>query len=172
MSVLMVVGRGEAEPAVARRLLGQGDEVRVVVTDASEKPAWVSLGVHVAVGDPTDDDLIERAGQSARTLVLFDGHANDPATVGAATKAASAAGIERLILCAPDVSSEIRRQVEETQKSYVLLSYGRRLSLKGRASVEVISEAVDAADDMSGDPRVAVDLREEGALGLLGGHGE
>lgn len=167
----MIVGRGEAEPVVARRLLDQGDEVRVVVADPAEKPAWVALGAHVAVGDPTDDDLIERAGQSARTLVLFDGHANDPATVRAATKAAAAAGIERLILCAPDVSQEISVLVEDSRTSYVILSYGRRLSLKGKAPLERIAEAIDAADDISGDPRLAVDLRDEDALGLLGGHG-
>src|SRR5687768_10119345 len=133
----MVVGGGEAEPAVARRLLDQGDEVRVVVADAAERSAWVALGVHVAVGDPTDDDLIERAGQSARTLVLFGDHANDPATLAAGLKGAAAAGIDRLILCAPDVSEETRRMVDAGPASYVALTYGRRLSLKGRASVEV-----------------------------------
>lgn len=166
----MIVGRGEVEPAVARRLLDQGDEVRVVVVDAVEKPAWVALGIHVAIGDPTDDDLIERAGQGARTLALFDEHANDPETVGAASKAATAAGIERLILCAPDVPPGILQLIEGAEAGYVALSYGRRLSLKGRAPVEVIVEAVDAADDMSGDPRLAVDLRQGGALALLGGH--
>ena len=165
----MVVGRGEVEPAVARRLLDQGDEVRVVVAEADEKPAWVALGTHVAVGDPTDDDLIERAGQSARTLVLFDAHANDRAVVAAATKAAAAAAIDRLVLCAPDLSAEILELVAGAQASYVALSYGRRLSLKGRVSVEVIAEAVDAADDMSGEPRLTLDLRQSDALGLLGG---
>lgn len=165
----MVVGTGEVEPAVASRLLEQGDEVRVVVEDAAQKPPWVTLGAHVAVGDPTDDDLIERAGQSARTLVLFDDHANDPLAVGAALRAASAAGIERLILCAPDVTAAIETLIEGARTSYVAMSYGRRLSLRGRAPVELIAEAVDAADDMSGDPRVTVDLRRAGALGLLGG---
>ena len=166
----MVVGKGEVEPAVARRLLQQGDEVRVVVVDAAEKPAWVAMGTHVAIGDPTDDDLIERAGQSARTLVLFDAHASDPATVTAATKAAAAADIERLILCAPDLSAEVLALVEGSQASYVALTYGRRLSFRGRAPVDVTAEAVDAADDMSGHPRLSVDLRQSEALGLLGGH--
>lgn len=165
----MVVGKGDVEPAVARRLLTQGDEVRVVVVDAAEKAAWAALGTHVAVGDPTDDDLIERAGQSSRSLVLFDGHADDPATVTAALKAASAAGIERLILCAPDLSQEVLGLVDAARGSYVALIYGRRLSLKGRASVDVIAEAVDVADDMSGEPRLTIDLRQDTALGLLDG---
>ena len=166
----MLVGKGDVESAVARRLLEQGDEVRVLVVDATEKPAWVALGTHVAIGDPTDDDLIERAGQNCRTIVLFDAHAKDPVTVAAASKAASATGLERMILCAADLSPEVVALVEGTQASYVALSYGRRLSFKGKASIEVIANAVDAADDMNGEPRLTVDLRREGALGLLGGH--
>lgn len=166
----MIVGRGEVEPAVAQRLIGQGDEVRVMVVDAAERASWVALGAHVAVGDPTDDDLIERAGQSARSLVLFDRHASDRPTVAAALKAASAAEIERLILCAPEVSVEAQAVLEASGSSYVILSYGRRWSLKGRAPVELIAEAVDAADDLSGHPRLATDLRRGEGLGLLGGH--
>lgn len=168
----MVVGNGEVEPAVAKRLLAQGDEVRVVVNDPAERSSWVALGTHVAVGDSRDDDLIERAGQDARTLVLFDALANDPETVGAAVKGASAAGIDRLILCAPDVSQEVRGLIEGAQTGSVILVYGRRLSLRGRASVDVVAEAVDAADDMPGRPRLLVDLRRPEALGLLGGDGK
>lgn len=167
MSILMIVGGGEAESAAAERLLAQGDEVRVVVAEAGEKPGWVALGVHVAVGDATDHDLIERAGQGARSLVIFDDRASDAPTLDAALTGALGAGIDRLILCAPDVTEETRRTMARVDPSYVILTYGRRFSLRGRTPVALIAEAVDAADDLGGSPRLEVDLREPDALTRL-----
>lgn len=167
MSILMLVEDHEVEKVVAQRLLDQGDEVRVVVTRAEERRAWAQLGVHVAVGDPTDDDLIERAGQDARTVVLFGDHAADRATVIAALKAAAAADIERVILCVAAAGEEVRRLLAGSDRSYVILSYGRRMALRARAPVALVAEAVDAADDLAGQPRLEVDLRHEDALRRL-----
>lgn len=167
----MIVGGGEVERAVAERLLAQGDEVRVVVADPSEKAEWIALGVHVAVGDPSDDDLIDRAGQNARTLILFDRSASDAATVDGALKGAAAAGIERVIVCAAVVPDEARRKIADAGVGYALLAYGRRLSVRGRVPPARVAEAVDAADDLSGEPRLELDLREPGDLRQLGlGH--
>ncbi len=159
MSILMLVEDHEVEKVVARRLLDQGDEVRVLLARPELRPAWIELGAHVAVGDPTDDDLIERAGQDARTLVLFGIHAGDVSTVTASLKAALAAGIERVILCVAGADDEIRRLVGASASSYVILSYGKRLGPRG--------EAVDAADDLAGEPRLEVDLRDDDALQRL-----
>lgn len=167
MSILMLVEGDEVEKAVVERLLDQGDEVRVVVERAEARPGWAELGVHVAVGDPTDDDLIERAGQDARSVVLFGNHAADIGTVGAALKAAAAADIERVILCVPAAGEEVRRLLADSGRSYVILSYGRRRALRTRAPIALVAEAVDAADDLAGQPRLEVDLRQEDALRRL-----
>lgn len=168
MSILLLVEGDETEKVVAQRLLAQGDEVRVLLTRTELRGDWIELGAHVAVGDPSDDDLIERAGQDARTIVLFGSHAADLATVTAALKAAAAARIERVILCVPEAGEEVRRLVTGSATSYVILSYGRRLALRARAPAAVVAEAVDAADDLAGDPRLEVDLRDPDALDRLG----
>lgn len=172
MSILMLVEDHEVEKVVARRLLAQGDEVRVLLARTELGPGWVELGAHVAVGDPTDDDLIERAGQQARTLVLFGIHAGDGPTVTAALKAAVAADIERLILCVAAADDEVRRLMDASDRSYVILSYGRRLGLRARAPAALVADAVDAADDLAGQPRLEVDLRDENALDRLGPSGD
>lgn len=167
----MLVEDDEVERVVATRLLAQGDEVRVLMPDPGPRADWAGLGVHVAVGDPSDDDLIERAGQNARTIVLFGGHAGHLPTVEAALRAAAAAEIERVILCAPEVRAEVRAAVAACGLGYVILSYGRRLARRARAPAEVVAAGVDAADDLAGEPRLEVDLRDPAARARLSPRG-
>ena len=157
MSVLLV----GVEPALARalipRLLEEGDQVRAVV--AADEDAAAFAGAHVATGDAGDDDLVERAAQGARTIVLGGG----AAVRAAALEGAARAGVDRAVLIDGDAESV------PGSMSWVLLVTRRRI--RRGPPIEAVAEAVDAADDMAGEPRLTADLtRSEGwaALGLTG----
>ncbi|HEX2295221.1 MAG TPA: hypothetical protein VHN37_07930 [Actinomycetota bacterium] len=142
MSVLLVGLDAELVTAVTRRLTAQGDQVRIVARSGEPVP-----GAHVAVGDPGDDDLVERAAQGARTIVAGEeGRA-------AALAGAARAGVDRAVLVGGDAAGA------PASMSWVLLVTKRRLR-RGVAPADV-AEAVDAADDMAGEPRLVVDLTTE-----------
>lgn len=155
MSVLLVA----VEPFLARalidRLVAEGDQVRAVVSPGQD--AGLFAGAHLATGSPEDDDLVERAAQGARTIVL--GRPIPPALEGAAR-----AGVDRAILLTGDVSSA------PAGMSCVALVISRtRLGLRRALAPVVVAEAVNAADDLAGEPRLVADLTtDEGwrALGL------
>lgn len=142
MSVLLTGLEPELVAAVTRRLTEQGDQVRVVA-----RGGVTYEGAHVALGEPGDDDLVERAAQGARTIVAgIEGRA-------AALAGAARAGVDRAVLIggdADDVPGSI---------SWVLLVTKRRLR-RGPAP-EDVAEAIDAADDMAGEPRFVADLTTE-----------
>lgn len=139
MSVLLTGLDAELAAAVTRRLTAQGDQVRVV---AAAGVAYT--GAHVAAGEPGDDDLVERAAQGARTIVAgIEGRAG--ALAGAAR-----AGVDRAVLIGGD-ADEV-----PSPMSWVLLVTKKRL--RRGPSPDRIAEAVDAADDMAGEPRLVADL--------------
>ena len=139
MSVLLAGLDPELVAAVTRRLAGEGDQVRVVAR-AGETYA----GAHVATGEPGDDDLVERAAQGARTIVAgTEGR-------GAALAGAARAGVDRAVLIGGDAD-----EVPESL-SWILLVTKRRFR-RGVGMADV-AEAIDAADDMAGEPRLVADL--------------
>ena len=156
MSILLVDPPATLGEGVVRKLEAQDDEVRVVTAAPGR---WRDLGAHVAIGDPTDADLLERAGQHARTLVLFEPRS---AELTAAVEAMGAAGIERLVVCA-------RRPLPDPLDiSRVTLLIPKGLFKKG-ISDDRIADAINAADDMADVRDLQLDLgTAEGweALGL------
>ena len=162
MSVLLVDPPTEVGRAIVTRLVHQGDEVRVVVE--RDDGSWRKLGAHVAVGDPADDDLVMRAGQHARTIVLFG---NGPAELKAALDGAVSARIERGVLLVPP-GTDISGASPDRLRSYVVLRTGR--SRWGRRALQPqdIAVAVDAADDLAGEVRLDLDLTRASAWEVLG----
>jgi hypothetical protein len=91
----------------------------------------------------------------------------DPEPVAAVLEGAAAAGVDRLIAClerAKDMPS-----LEGWAGGYVVLqrSSGRWPRVK-TADDGLVAEAVDAADDLAGTPRLTVDLNEPEELEKLG----
>lgn len=144
MSVLLAGLDPEVGAAVAARLLAAGDQVRTIAR--GEAPA----GVHVAAGDLSDEDLVERACQGVRTIVLGEAAGADAPT---ALAAAARAGVDRAVLV------EVAVEVPETM-SWVALVVPRPRLLGRRKGVAAaaVAEAVDAADDLAGEPRLVADL--------------
>lgn len=142
MSVLLTGLEPELVVAIVRRLTGEGDQVRVVA-----RAGTTYDGAHMATGEPGDDDLVERAAQGARTIVA--------GTEGrvAALAGAARAGVDRAVLVggeAEDVPGSM---------SWVLLVTKRRF--RRGPGADDVAEAVDAADDMAGEPRLVADLTTE-----------
>ena len=146
MSVLIAGLDAAVAAAVTRRLLEQGDQVRAVVGAGEDVTRYE--GAHVATGDVGDDDLVERAGQGARTIVLGE--------VGAAARAAALAGaaragVERAVLIGEP--GEVPAGM-----SWIALAVPRRMFRRGAVAPEELAEAIDAADDLAGEPRLVADL--------------
>jgi uncharacterized protein YbjT (DUF2867 family) len=169
MSVLLVGAVDGLGAALMRRLIAEGDEVRVIEADEKAAIRWRSLGAHVAAGEITDSDLIERAAQGVRTLVLFDG---EVATVQPVVEGASLARVDRLVLCSSDPQDDAMASIRASRIDYVVLrtAVGRRRFWGGQNqhSDDVIAEAIDAADDLAGEPKLDLDLRQPASWRELG----
>lgn len=148
MSVLLAGLSPDVGRALTRLLLDEGDQVRVILPAGEDAAPYE--GAHVATGEASDEDLVERAAQGARTIVL--GHFDDD-TRSAALTAAARAGVDRAVLLgnwAGDVPATI---------SWVALVTPRSLfGLRRGPGPEDLAEAVNAADDLAGEPRTVVDL--------------
>jgi NAD(P)-dependent dehydrogenase (short-subunit alcohol dehydrogenase family) len=169
MSVLLIGADAELGAALIRRLIAQDDEVRVIEVDDRAAARWRSLGAHVAAGENTDSDLVERAAQGVRTLVLFDGEA---AAVQPVVEGASLARVDRLVLCSSDPQNDAMASIRASRIDYVVLrtAVGRRRFWGGpnQLSDEIIAEAIDAADDLAGEPKLDLDLRQPASWQQLG----
>lgn len=166
----MVGADAELGGALMRRLIAQDDEVRVIEANERAAARWRSLGAHVAAGEITDSDLIERAAQGVRTLVLFAGEA--PA-VQSVVEGASLARVDRFVLCSSDPRDDAMASIRASRIDYVVLrtAVGRRRFWGGQnqaLSDEVIAEAIDAADDLAGQPKLDLDLRQPASWHQLG----
>lgn len=151
MSVLLAGLGSELTRAVTRRLVDQDDQVRAIARPGDD-PAPPE--VHVATGELTDEDLVERACQGVRTIVL--GAVGDDERA-AALGAAALAGVDRAVFVGGSAEGVPGSMswVSLTLPRPRLLGRGRRLS------PDAIAEAVDAADDLAGEPRLAADLGTE-----------
>lgn len=149
MSLLLVEPPVAVGEATVRHLVGEGDEVRVLVRDKDQSATWKAVGAYVAAGDPSDDDLVERACQNVRTIVVFDMPAI-PLVAGA-----RAAGVGRVI-------SVTGRPIDPVPDlEHVALVVGRRRWWPGSGySPEDVALAISAADDVATVPPGPVLLAE------------
>jgi uncharacterized protein YbjT (DUF2867 family) len=167
MSVLLVGITGSSGDAIVKRLISQGDEVRVVEDDARASERWRSLGAHVARPDHDMADLIERAAQNVRTVVMGDEVGGDD-DARAIIAGAAAAGVDRIVLFGARASLGALEAVRAGALQHVVLSTGRRRLLGGSIDDESLAVAVDAADDLAGEPRMELDLSDPEAWPELG----
>ena len=144
MSVLLAGLDHSVGAAVTRRLLGEGDQVRVILAPGEDATGYA--GAHVATGDVGDDDLVERAAQGARTIVLGEGPR------GPALQGATRAGVERAVLLGG------RGDEVPDSMSWIVLLVPRSLLRRPVLSPDAVALAIDAADDLAGDPRLVADL--------------
>lgn len=157
---------------VVDELVAQGDEVRVIEQDARRAAEWKARGAHPAQGAASDPDLIERAAQGVRTVVIG---AAGRAVVEAAVTASRLAGARsqgvRLILVGPDPRPDAVEAVRTSGMDYVVLRTGtqsRRRPRRARVPARSVVSALDAADDLAGNPRLELDLRDPEARRALG----
>ena len=163
MSVLLIGSAGELPATVAARMVAQGDEVRAIATD----PALEGLsthGVRIARAPDLDADLVERAAQNVRTIVLFE---LDETTLEAVLEGAQAARVERLVVCSRSVPETVRELLRGCGIEYVVLEVPRKGRFRKGVPDEAVAEAVDAADDMAGELRLELDLNESDAWQTL-----
>jgi uncharacterized protein YbjT (DUF2867 family) len=168
--LLMGLEPGLGEPLITR-LISQDDEVRVIEADPVRGAHWKELGAYVARGEAGDVDLVERAAQNVRTIVVLErAHEDLEAAVETAVEGASLAGVERIVVCAAAVSKSVVEVLSKSGIDYVALSSGGRRRVFGRGTVSetTITEAVDAADDLAGPVRLELDLSQREAWISLG----
>lgn len=171
MSVLLYGVPDEPLAALSSRLIAQDDEVRVLVASGTEDAHLRELGLHVASGAYLDDaDLIERASQNVRTLVIGpDLPRPREAHMEAAIRGAKAAGVDRLVYFDAVPDPDVTEPIKRSGIDYVILATGRKgLLRKGGVGASDVAEAVDAADDLAGDVELNLDLgAAEGWKALL-----
>ena len=171
MAVLLVGPREEVAGALIERLVEQGDDARVIERDGTAAEGWRSLGAHVAVASDWDADLIERAATGARTIVLFEGEDRSEELVEEVLRGAGFAGADRIVMVTTSLTEPTRSLLVKSSLTYVVLQTGfrKRGLISRRPTLEPsrIAEAIDAADDLSGDPRLILDLGEAEAWHAL-----
>lgn len=157
MSVLLVAPPEDLGRILVERLLGQDDDVRVIEPLSDRKASWRELGAHVAGGE-ISADLVERAGQNVRTVVIFG--STEPTEI---LEGARNARVDRVVLCAGKPDPATLEGIEGSDLDYVILVTGRLR----RRNLAAVAAAIDAADDLPGGPRMVVDLRSRAARNQL-----
>ena len=172
MSILLIGLSEELTEELVKRLIHEGDEVRVLEDSNDNAESWRRLGAHIAHGPIWDADLIERAAQNVRTIVVGEHHTHDPVELmdevviggGFASKDV------RVVLVGQDLGAPALRRLRESPLAYVALGGASKRSLLGRrraSAPAILAEAIDAADDLAGEPRMELDLRDEQAWAEL-----
>ena len=160
MAILLIAGGTDLDEQVVYRLLEQGDEVRVLEATSARVALWRGRGAFLARGEGDDPDLVERAAQNVRTVVVM-GEQVRLEVVANVLEAGRNAGVDRLVCCAPSVNQEVRAAVRSAPLDHVLLETGRGGLLRRKpVTPGRIAEAIDAADDLSGEPRLEIDLTD------------
>jgi hypothetical protein len=174
MAILIVTGdiysHDEFCEIVAMRLVDQGDDVRVVEEEQGLLDGWRKLGAMPALGDPKDPDLVERAAQGVRSIVLISYAASDVEIVAPVIEGGKAAGVDRMIVCTDFLNPDVKGLIRASGLDHVLLKRNRRLgplSYKGVKDA-FAAAAIDAADDIDGNPRLELDLTREESWAALG----
>ena len=163
MSVLLVGVEDRLAATIASRLIEQSDEVRIMLDSPGERETWRNRGVYVAVGDAEDEDFVWRAAGGVRTVVAsaerLSGSAGSVLVV-----AAKRAGVGRFIVLAAGSEPKLPPElIEEGADLIVLRLPKKKLLGKEKLSPADVAEAVDAADDLAGFPRLDLDLSEPDA---------
>lgn len=172
MSILLIGLSEELTEALVGRLINEGDEVRVLEDSDDHAESWRMLGAHIAQGNIWDADLIERAAQNVRTIVVGDHHTHDPTELmdEVVTGGGFATKDMRIVLVGQDLEGPALRRLRESPLAYVALGVATRRSLFGRRRAPApatLAEAIDAADDLAGEPRLELDLGDEQAWAEL-----
>jgi hypothetical protein len=153
------------------RLVAQEDEVRVVEDEPERAAVWRELGAYVALGE-WEEDLIERAAQNARTMVIFDTAPSlEPWLIEQLVTGARLAGVDRVVLCTPKAGWGEGPPLERSTLEYIVLETGKQRGLFGRrgpVSPEHLAVAIDAADDVAGEFHTVLDLTKEKSWRTLG----
>lgn len=174
MSVLLLGLESKFGSTVIQKLLDEGDTVGVIEEDRARGEEWKKLGAHVALGSPADFDLIERAAQHARSIVIVEsglteaGDVVDATLMGARLVPGERA---RVIFVAVAPGPEIGETLTGSEFDFVILKIGTGKSLIRRSRPmppEQVAEAINAADDLAGSPRVEVDLGSKEGWSSLG----
>ncbi len=163
MAVLLIKPPHDVGPVLVGRLVRQDDQVRVI-DDPDDGEPWRRMGAHLAWGDPSDLGLVATAALGCRTIVAF----SEGGLIQAAA-AAQAACVERVVAvleAAPPAHERASWGID-----HVILMSGnqkKRWGVRGRGvSPEDLAEAIDAADDLAGHPRLTLDLGEPTSWGWL-----
>jgi uncharacterized protein YbjT (DUF2867 family) len=161
MSILLIGIEDDLGTALVERLVEEGDEVRVLEPDHGRDDLWKPLGAYVAVGPADDWDLVERAATNVRTVILGEG-IEPPTrdTIKQILEGAQRSSVTRVVLCAPSPDEEAVEAIRSSSIGYVVLATGTKGLLSRSPGVERdrLVEAIDAADDLAGEPQLELDL--------------
>ena len=162
MSLLLVGLPETLAVKLVQRLVEEMDEVRLLLPDGAKQDPWKQLGAYVATGDPLDEDLMERAATNVRTLVLGDRLANlPPDETLSVVRAARRAGVGRVVVCQTAPHKALPDALREEAVEFVVLTTGKKPIVgKPRTKIPIskLSEAIDAADDISERVQAELDL--------------
>jgi hypothetical protein len=167
VSVLLVGLDAELAQTVTRRLISQDDEVRVIATAGDDAGALRDLGAHVARGQRLDADLVERAAQNVRSIVVG---AVEPETMSEILEGARFARVERIIVCSDQPQPSSVDLLREAPIQYVVLNYRKpgRFRRRSTHTDDYVALAIDTADDLAGEPRLELDLGAPSSAEALG----
>ncbi len=160
----MVIGaRDPLAEILVQRLVGDGDQVRVIEEDADAAKKWRALGAHVAAGVADDADLVERAAQNVRTLVAVDAQLS---TIDALIQGAKLASVGRIVLCGTKFEAGALDALRSSGLDFVALKSRGKLGafLRGtgrRIPPAAMAAAISAADDLAGNPKLELDLTKQ-----------
>jgi TrkA-N domain len=166
MSVLVIGDAPETE-TVVRFLIAEGDQVGVIEADRKQLQRWASIGAYAALGDAEDPDLVERCATQARTIVVFESPGPGGPNITDVLRAVLHAGqmlpaAPRLVMVSQNPSLTVQAQLNSAALDYIVLRTGlaRGLLRRGPKAIpaDKLAEAVNAADDLAGEPRLDLDL--------------
>ena len=174
MSVLLIGLEEDLGVPVIERLLQEGDIVGVIEEDEGRATRWREMGAHVAGGAATDFDLVERAAQHARSIVVADSRFDNSLEVAEAvlTGARLVPGDRaRIVFIATRPDTGVGEALSTSEFDFIILRVGGSRfwnRARNRLRPELIAEAVNAADDLAGAPRLDLDLSDSGSWTILG----
>ena len=157
MSVLLLGLEDALAQATAERLVAQDDEVRIALTTPVEGDAWRARDVHVATGDLTDDDFLWRAFTNVRTVVVGDSDGVGSEVFEVLPGAAKKAGVDRVVVVAGE-PEELVEGVLRQDMDHVVLRVRKGKIRRRAVETDDLAIAIDAADDLAGNPRLDLDL--------------
>lgn len=172
MGLLLLGAAAAPGERLIARLLAEGDDVRVVEHNGVSARRWTELGAHVARGSPLDEDLVARAAEGVRTIVVLDdpGYDLDQLVVTAIGAADALAHPIRLVVGARRVGRATLDALTTGPREHVVLLAGARPRGRRRAGTQddAVAEAIDAADDLAGSPHLVLDLERADSWRALG----